>query len=356
VTDLIPLPRLTSLDDAANPLCQGVVAVSRAAAAEAVGDPETGLAAADLVLLLAEPAHEAGYCAVALEAGEVIGFATVLTHEREMATVAELNVVTHPRHRARGIGSSLLAWAEGLSARLGRTTLQGAVPSRPPLPGAATVTASSGGTFPADVPGWRFAEARGYAIGQIEAHNALDLPVPAGALDDWLAQCRSQSGDYRWHTWQSVVPDEWLGDFAALRTQVTSDAPVGDMAWETEDWSADRLRTRFAEWQRAGLDSLYVVAEHAATQTLAGFTHLVWREHPARTAFQGYTFVRADHRGHRLGLGLKARALQGLAQREPAVSRIYTENAAENAAMLAINRRLGFRLASVAAWIQKAAI
>ena len=48
------------------------------------------------------------------------------------------------------------------------------------------------------------------------------------------------------------------------------------------------------------------------------------------------------HRGHRLGLLLKAAMLEWLAEAEPAVDRIETGNASANTHMIAVNDALGF--------------
>ena len=49
------------------------------------------------------------------------------------------------------------------------------------------------------------------------------------------------------------------------------------------------------------------------------------------------------HRGHRLGMALKAANLLWLREREPGVKRIVTWNADSNSHMIEINERLGFR-------------
>ena len=56
------------------------------------------------------------------------------------------------------------------------------------------------------------------------------------------------------------------------------------------------------------------------------------------------TLVLGEHRGHRLGLAMKARGLQELQRRiGPERTRVLTCNAEQNAHMVAINERLGFR-------------
>lgn len=52
----------------------------------------------------------------------------------------------------------------------------------------------------------------------------------------------------------------------------------------------------------------------------------------------------AAHRGHRLGLAIKARGLKELQRRVgPERTRVLTCNAEQNGYMVSINERLGFR-------------
>jgi RimJ/RimL family protein N-acetyltransferase len=59
------------------------------------------------------------------------------------------------------------------------------------------------------------------------------------------------------------------------------------------------------------------------------------------------TAVVPAHRGHRLGLLVKIAMLELLAEREPAIRRIYTGNAGSNAHMIAINEQLGYHISAV---------
>jgi RimJ/RimL family protein N-acetyltransferase len=63
-------------------------------------------------------------------------------------------------------------------------------------------------------------------------------------------------------------------------------------------------------------------------------------------ATQYITSVRAEHRGHRLGLLLKISMMRLLRDREPALRTVSTWNSPDNVHMIAVNETLGYRLVS----------
>jgi len=125
------------------------------------------------------------------------------------------------------------------------------------------------------------------------------------------------------------------------------------MDYEIETWDASRLLARWREWRKAGLECLTVAAEHRETGRLVAFTQINLLEPHPVAAFQGYTYVERSHRGHHLGLAVKTQALRTLQEARPSVVRIHTENATENAPMLAINKQMGFYPDTISGYIQK---
>jgi hypothetical protein len=85
------------------------------------------------------------------------------------------------------------------------------------------------------------------------------------------------------------------------------------------------------------------VAEHISSGRLAGFTQLSLPSDPRRPVTQGITIVDPEHRGHRLGLWIKATNLLQLRVFSPDAPLVITGNAEENVHMLEINKVLGFQ-------------
>ena len=59
-------------------------------------------------------------------------------------------------------------------------------------------------------------------------------------------------------------------------------------------------------------------------------------------AYQQDTLVMREHRGHGLGLRMKAAGTLALMEGSPATTSVRTWNADDNAPMLAVNHALGF--------------
>ena len=92
------------------------------------------------------------------------------------------------------------------------------------------------------------------------------------------------------------------------------------------------------------MELLRVAVRDRTDASIAAYSELeLPAEHP-NLAYQADTIVLAAHRGHGLGMLMKAANLVSLAEVAPARRRVYTWNADENEHMLAINDRLGFRI------------
>ena len=99
-----------------------------------------------------------------------------------------------------------------------------------------------------------------------------------------------------------------------------------------------------------------VAARHDATGDLAAITQVAVDPGAPEWGHQAITAVTRPHRGHRLGLLIKAAMLEWLATAEPRVGRVNTYNSATNRHMIAINEALGFELLgpSATSWELKA--
>jgi hypothetical protein len=119
-----------------------------------------------------------------------------------------------------------------------------------------------------------------------------------------------------------------------------NDAP-GD--FEDARWDARRVREQTnARIEEYGKRRYTIAAVHDATGQMAALTELSVDPGCPQWGEQHRTAVARPHRGHRLGLLLKATMLEWLATAEPALRMIQTGNASTY--MIAINEQLGFEL------------
>ena len=254
--------------------------------------------------------------------------------------------------RRAGIGTALWREVVRIAGEFGRDTilcwsehnLATADPDAERL-----VPPTGEGWIPLD-GGSRFARSLGLSLAQVERQSRLELPVPPARLAELrvLAEARALPA-YRIVSWVGPTPEEHLDRLAAMNRTMSTDAPSGEVDWQPENWDADRVR---------GLDEQIHRSSHSVTAlaiapdgSAAGYTTIqVHDSHPQRPE-QWTTVVAAGHRGHRLGLLLKAVNLQQLAGDQPDARHLDTWNAGENDHMLAINDLLGFRPHSVhGAW------
>jgi len=226
--------------------------------------------------------------------------------------------------RRRGIGRSLLRHALLRAKAHGRTVLDGA-----------TLTGSAGAAF---------ATAVGATAELPEARRVLDLrSLPDGKAAQLRAVAAAHAAGYRIVRWAGPTPDEHAAGAVALLTAM-NDAPRGK-SWDHEQWTLDRLRTRFDGWVRVSPVRAYSVAAiHEATGEMAALTQVRVDRSLPTWGHQGLTAVTRPHRGHRLGLLVKAAMLDWLAEAEPALERIGTGNAESNRFMIAVNETLGYEL------------
>ena len=142
-------------------------------------------------------------------------------------------------------------------------------------------------------------------------------------------------------SWQGRTPAELAPGLAELHARMVTDAPSAALEVDDERWDAARVARLEDEWLEAGLTVLQAVAIHRATGAVVAYTTLLLPA-PGRPALQEDTLVHAEHRGHRLGMLVKAENLLQLRRLHPECRRVITWNAEENRPMLRVNEALGF--------------
>jgi ribosomal protein S18 acetylase RimI-like enzyme len=229
-----------------------------------------------------------------------------------------------PSARGRGVGSRLLAEGERIAAEHDRTTL---------------FVESEWADGQADTAE-AFATARGFVVAQTVLRSEQPLPTDREALRAAVEAAGAE--DYAFESYVDEMPEDWLADRAVLQQRMSTDAPTDDLDIEEEDWDAERLRASLARTRASGRRVVETVARHVPSGRLVGFTTVAVSSGEPDLGYQQDTLVLKEHRGHALGLRLKAVNALLLMDELPEVRAIRTWNAASNDHMLAVNRRLGY--------------
>jgi GNAT superfamily N-acetyltransferase len=265
--------------------------------------------------------------------GATVGSATLSTSHWDNLELAWLGASIHPDHRRRGHGTAAYALLHDECRRLGRP-LVGTDHWRAPGPRAFAATIGY--------------EERAWSVNRRQHLDQL----PGGFLDEAYAEAAARAGDYE------VVrvagrSDDALREQLVAVSESINDAPLDDLEIEDEVFSVERLAA-FEEAQLAGGHRLYrVVARHRASGELAGHSVVTVEEERPWIGVQEDTAVVAAHRGHRLGLLLKADLGRWLLEVEPDLRTVDTWNAASNPHMVGVNERLGYRVVGEAVELQQ---
>ncbi len=273
-----------------------------------------------------------------LVGGSVVVAGALETSLVDNLDAALLTVHTHPDHRRRGYGSSMLMHLEHCAEALGRSVF------------------NAESAWPIEVgprPGGRdFLAQHRYRLGLVSIQRALDLPLPDDDLARAAAQIAAHHAAYRLRSWVGPVPEEYAEALAELIALITIEAPTGELVREAGSSDVEDLRDSEKTLAAQGRTKYTTIAIDTAG-TVAGYTEIVASQHVAAQAFQWDTLVRSADRGHRLGLAMKVANLRLLQAERPEISRVITYNAEVNGPMIAVNETLGFRAVECLGEFQK---
>lgn len=262
--------------------------------------------------------------------GRAVGVVELALPTIDNLASCSVTVLVHPDARRCGHGRALLRSVLEETAQRGRPRVFFEVPSPYPSgPGAAEPLLREVGARPV----------------LVEVRRLLDLTTRPAEEDKPVP-----ANGYRVVQWVDRAPDELVEDLAGLVAKMSTDAPQGDMDWEPERWDAARYRDKEASAQARGRTRYATAVVHAGSGRVVAMTDIgVSRTRP-EVAYQWDTIVDGPHRGHGLGLVVKAHNHALLRSSEPSTRWVNTWNAESNTHMVAINDLLGFE--PVAYWTE----
>jgi GNAT superfamily N-acetyltransferase len=257
--------------------------------------------------------------------GRLAAWVVVALLDEPRAHLAEVQITVHPGVRRRGIGTEIL---QRLAPMLrGRTLVQGWNVN---LEGA----------------GGKWAQARGFRVVHAVVCQILDF----GRVDPATWDVAVPAG-YRLVRWIDAAPEELVDSYAKARGAI-ADAPVGEASVIPSDWSVERVRRVEADYREGGFELRVVVAVDSRGEVV-GLTELKLRRLDPGRLRQGDTAVLAAHRGHGLGVAMKAAMLRWFTADVTGLRDVWTNTGAANKHMIDVNRRLGFETASTYAVVSR---
>jgi GNAT superfamily N-acetyltransferase len=261
----------------------------------------------------------------AFEQNTLVGVSLANLPLDDNPTVVYADVVTHPAHRRRGVGTRILEALEDRAREAGRGRVLTEVFVTP---------LGDGGDC-------AFAEARGYTEANREGVKAVDLAAATPAWPALEAEVADALGDYRVVTWRDRCPDPYVESFGSALSVVMSLIPQGDLDLEDREWTVERVRAAEQRRVDVGLATFESVAL-APDGTVVGLTGVRVSTHDPVRAHIGVTMVLPGHRGHRLGLATKLASHRAMTEQFPGCRLVVTSNSEVNAHMNAINDRMGY--------------
>ena len=256
--------------------------------------------------------------------GVAVAFGTVSTSEYDNLHLAWLGTKVHPEYRRRGLGSQMLEAVVAEGRARGRTSF-----------GVDAWESEASQAFAAR----HGFEPKSAAINRRQVLADVDF----GELRSRYAEALPFARDYELVRRAGATPDDELAAVAEM-TAAINDAPTDDLDIEDEVFPPERIRAYEDAMEARGHRLYRVLARHRETGELAGHSVVAVDSERPELAEQHDTSVVGSHRGHRLGLLLKADMNLWLRDVEPQLVSIDTWNAESNAHMIAVNELLGYRV------------
>jgi GNAT superfamily N-acetyltransferase len=303
----------------------------------AIDAPNSVPPTAEGMLLEARHGHDdqpfEGYWLARSDDGDLVGHASLDVPHWDNPQLAYVFCSVRPEARGRGAGALLLGAQLELARDLGRSSLL-----------TFATLDSHAASFLAD---------HDFTVGQHTAQRRLHpRRLDYDRLARLAADAESRSADYELVPLDGPTPADLLPVVTTL-FEAINDAPDDAVAREPDKFPVERIR-RYDLAMRERRQHVYrLLARHRHTGEWTGHTILcVDRNRPGYAVQEDTSVVRA-HRGHSLGMRLKAAMLLWMREEHPELTMIDTWNATSNMHMIAVNEALGSEVSQLGVAMQR---
>lgn len=265
--------------------------------------------------------------------GRVAGHSSLEVSHWDNPDLAMVFCSVHPMARGSGVGTQLLEGQVSAARDLRRSSL---------------LTFSSEYSYPTG-----FLEAHGFAAGQLTAQRRLHpRHLDYAHVEELANRAGRRAAEYELIQLDGPASEEMLPGLTAL-FEAINDAPNDGIDREPDTFPVERAR-RYDAAMAARRQHVYrLLACHRRTGEWAGHTILCVDETRPGYAVQEDTSVLMSHRGHRLGMWLKASMLLWMHDLRPELTAIDTWNARTNTHMIAVNDALGCEVSALGVALQR---
>ncbi len=227
-----------------------------------------------------------------------------------------------PDERRKRIGAMWLPVIADLMDRYGSTVLE---------------------MFTDEESGHGFMKWLGAGAKMTEIESRLNLwEVDWPMLESWAAEGAKRSPHTTLEVHDGRLPEAMWPEFTPQLSAMLNTIPFEGLDHGEIIVTPEKMRHWYERMELSG-EVQHTVLTREPGGTISGITDVTWAPYRRSLIHQQFTGVRPEARGRGLGKWIKAAMLLHLRRLHPDARWVSTDNAHSNAAMLKINRALGFK-------------